>query len=243
MALFFVAYCRERPIIIFIMDGFHSKKLCFWVTVGVVFYAFQYSASAEGYYSFGKSVNKSFGDANEKSIMLSENINVPISGKVLDVDLALNVEHPSICDLEICLLSPSGVGACINSYDVHTFVKGRANFYWTVFDAESPMDIDSGASPFSGLYRGNGPDSLTVFYGQPSFGTWQVTILDKVRGDTGTFKGVRLDFHINPEPSTMLLFLFSAPALAFACPRDFRRKTGRWARKRGGIFSDKPKSV
>jgi len=190
--------------------------------VGAVVCAFQYSVSAEGYYSFGRSINKSFGDANEET-MLTESIFVPIEGTVLDVDLALNVEHPSICDLQIFLESPAGTRVCINSYDVHTpFVAGRKDFYWTIFDAESPVDIDSGTSPFSGLYRGNGPDSLTVFYGQQSYGTWQVTISDKVLGDTGTFKGVRLDFHINPEPSTMLLFLFSAVI---------------------GIFSDKPKSV
>ena len=224
------------------MDGFHSRKLYFWVAVGVVFCAFQYSVSAEGYYSFGRSVNKSFGDANEKTV-LAESIFVPISGKVLDVDLALNVEHPSICDLEICLLSPSGIGACINSYDKYTFVKDRTNFYWTVFDAESPVDIDSGKPPYTGLYRPNGSDSLTDFYGQQSYGTWQVSVYDAIYGDTGTFKSVRLDFHINPEPSTMLLFLFSAPALAFACPRDSRRKTGRWARKRGGVFSNKSESV
>jgi subtilisin-like proprotein convertase family protein len=191
------------------MDDYYGRKLYFWAVVGAVICVFQYSASAGGYYSFGKSVNKSFGDANEKT-MLTENIFVPIGGKVLDVDLALNIEHPSICDLEICLLSPSGVGACINSYDVHTFVKSRANFYWTIFDAESPFSIDSGKPPYTGLYRPNGPDSLTDFYNQQSFGTWQVRVYDGVRNDTGTFKGARLDFHINPEPSIILLFGVSA---------------------------------
>lgn len=190
---------------------------------------FQYSALAVVYYSFGKSVNKSFGDANEKTI-LTENIFVPIGGKVLNVDLALNIEHPSICDLQIFLQSPSGTAACINSYDIFTFKPHQTNFYWTVFDAESTIDIDSGKSPFTGLYRGNGPDSLSVFYGQQSYGIWQVSVYDAVYGDTGLFKGVRLDFRINPEPSTMLLFLFSAPALAFAG-------------KRGSVFSNKPASA
>lgn len=198
---------------------YHSRKLCFWAAVGVVVCIFQYSALAEGYYSFGRTVNKSFGDPNEK-ILLTENIFVPVAGKVLDVDLALNIEHTSICDLQISLVSPAGTYACINSYDVYTFVPGRQNFHWTIFDAESPFDIDNGTPPFTGTYRPNGPDSLTDFYKQQSFGTWQVRIKDAVLADTGTFKGVRLDFHINPElptvplfvpePTTILLFAFSA---------------------------------
>lgn len=200
---------------------YHSRKLHFWAAVGAVVCIFQYSALADGFYSFGRTVNKSFGDPNEK-ILLTEDIFVPIAGKVLDVDLALNIEHTSICDLQISLVSPAGTYACINSYDVYTFVPGRQNFYWTIFDAESPFDIDNGTPPFTGTYHPNGTDSLTDFYKQQSFGTWQVRVYDAVRADTGTFKGVRLDFHINPEsstatapmlapePSTVLLFAFSA---------------------------------
>lgn len=191
------------------MDN-HSRKLRLWAAVGVAVCVFQYSALAEGYYSFGRSVNKSFGDPNKKNIMLSEDIFVPIVGKVIDIDLALNIEHTSICDLQIYLKSPAGTLVCINSYDKDTFVKNRANFYWTIFDAESPFSIDSGQPPYCGLYRPNGPDSLTVFYNQPSYGVWQVRVNDWIYADTGTFKGVRLDFHINPEPSTVLLFAFSA---------------------------------
>ena len=188
---------------------YHSRKLRFWAAVGVVVCIFQISALAEGYYSFGRTVNKSFGDPNEKTL-LTEDIFVPIHGTVLNVDLALNIEHTSICDLQISLVSPTNTSACINSYDVYTFVSGRANFYWTIFDAESPFSIDSGKPPYTGLYRPNGPDSLTDFYNQQSFGTWQVRVYDGVRNDTGTFKGARLDFHINPEPSIILLFGVSA---------------------------------
>jgi subtilisin-like proprotein convertase family protein len=189
---------------------YHSRKLRFWAAVGAVVCIFQYSALAEGYYSFGRSVNKSFGEDYEKTV-LTENIFVPITGKVLNIDLALNIKHTSICDLQIYLKSPTDTEArCINSYDKDTFVPYRANFYWTIFDAESPFSIDSGKPPYTGLYRPNGPDSLTVFYGQQSYGTWEVSVYDWIYADTGTFKGVRLDFHVNPEPSTILLFAFSA---------------------------------
>ena len=101
---------------------------------------------------------------------------------------------------------------------MYTFEPNRANFYWTIFDAESPFSIDSGKPPYTGLYRPNGPDSLTVFYGQQSYGTWQVRVKDWIYADTGTFKGVRLDFHINPEPSTALLFLaFNCAVICVFC--------------------------
>jgi len=189
---------------------------------------FQYSTLAEGYYSFGRTVNKSFGEPNEK-IILTEDIFVPAEGKILDIDLALNIEHTSICDLWIYIRSPDGTSACINSYDkdiygVRMFEPNRVDFYWTVFDDESPISIDSGKSPLCGLYRPNGPGSLSDFYGQQSCGTWQVKICDRRFADTGIFKGVRLDFHIDtepsiellsadaaaPEPSTGLLFAISA---------------------------------
>jgi len=191
------------------MDN-HGRILCLWAAAGVIICIFQYSAPAECYCSFGRSIYKSFGDPNLKDITLSEDIFVPIVGKVLDIDLALNIEHTSICDLQIYLKSPAGTEVCINSYDVDTFVKNKENFYWTIFDAESPLGIDSGKPPFCGLFRPNGPGSLTAFYGQQSSGTWQVIVKDCIYADTGTFKGVRLDFHINPEPSTVLLFAFSA---------------------------------
>ena len=182
----------------------HSGKKRLWA-IGVVVCIFQYSTFAKGYYSFGKSVNLSFGAENTKT-MLKTDIFVPISGKVLDLNLALDIEHTSISDLQIYIKSPAETLACINSYDIYNFVPGRKDFYWTIFDAESSVSIDSGSSPFSSLFHPNGPDSLTGFYGQQSFGIWQVWVYDAVYNDTGTFKGARLDFFINPEPATILLF-------------------------------------
>ncbi len=190
------------------------------MVVVAVLCVFQYSVLADDFYSFGRTVNKSFGDPSKK-IMLAEDIFMPISGEVLGIDLALNIEHTSICDLQIYLKSPDGTEVCINSYDYdkdggRMFEPNRQNFYWTVFDSESPISIDSGKPPYSGLYRPNGPDSLTAFYGQQSRGIWQVRIADWIYADTGTFKNVRLDFHVNPElsaipePSAVLLFGFSA---------------------------------
>lgn len=204
------------------MDG-HSTNLRLWAVVGVCICVFQCSALADVYYSFGRTVNKSFGNPNEK-VLLTADIFVPISGSILDIDLALNIKHASICDLWISIISPDGTYACINSYDEDNFVKNRVDLYWTVFDDESPISIDNAQSPHCGLYCPNGPDSLTDFYGLQSQGMWQVSVHDRRFADTGIFKGVRLDFHIDdteplggltsvsavPEPATAMLFTISA---------------------------------
>ncbi|MDD5134013.1 MAG: proprotein convertase P-domain-containing protein [Phycisphaerae bacterium] len=197
------------------MDN-HSKKLRLMAAVGAVVCLFQCSAFAGAYYSFGKSVNKSFGsDPNRVKTSLVENIFVPINGTVLDLNLAIDIEHPSICDLKIYIINPAGsIAACIHSYDVRTFKDGLADYHWTIFDAEAPVSIYDGSSPFSGLFRPSKPNNLSGFYGQQSFGNWQVQVDDWVYVTNGIFKGVRLDFciepiqsvQLNPEPTTISVF-------------------------------------
>jgi subtilisin-like proprotein convertase family protein len=192
----------------------HSRKYL-WM-VGAAVCIFQCSAFGTAYYSFGRNINLSFGAENTKTMLKTE-IFVPITGKVLDLNLALNIEHTSICDLQIYVKSPSGTVALINSYDIYTLVPDRKDFLWTIFDAESPISIDAGSSPFSGRFRPNGPDSLTAFYGQQSYGKWEVWVYDGVYYNTGTFKGARLDFFINPEPVSILIMLIGGMAIRLKC--------------------------
>ncbi|MBN1788623.1 MAG: proprotein convertase P-domain-containing protein [Sedimentisphaerales bacterium] len=195
------------------------------MAVGICICIFQYSAPAGEYYSFGRSVNKSFGEEYLRDVVLTEDIFIPVEGTIIDVDLALDIDHTCICDLQIYLRSPAGEYRCLFSYDWSNHKIGTKipDFYWTVFDDESTVSINDGQSPFCGLYRPNGSGSLSDFYGQQSCGMWQVKVCDLVYGSTGVFKGVRLDFHIDtessietlsvnstPEPSTGLLLVVSA---------------------------------
>ena len=195
----------------------HSRKYL-WM-VGVAVCILQYSAFGSAYYSFGKNINLSF-DAENKKTLLKTNIFVPVHGNVLDLNLALNIKHTSTCDLQIYVKSPTGTVALINGYDFDTFVPGRTDFRWTILDAESPISINAGASPFAGRFRPNGPDSLTSFYGQQSYGKWEVWVYDWIYADTGTFKGARLDFFISPEsifllpePVSILIMLIGGIAI------------------------------
>jgi subtilisin-like proprotein convertase family protein len=188
-----------------------ERKKYLW-PAAVMFCIFQCSVFGATYYSFGKNFNLSFGAENTKTMLKTE-IFVPVSGKVLDLNLMLNIEHTSICDLQIYIKNPAGDAAMINSYDVYTFVPSQKNFKWTIFDAESPISIDSSSSPFSGRLCPNGPDSLTAFYNQQSYGKWEVWVYDCIYNDTGTFKGARFDFLINPEPASFLFLAIGGIAV------------------------------
>jgi subtilisin-like proprotein convertase family protein len=192
---------------------YHSKRLCA-LFAGVVFVVIsQMSAFGATYFSFGKSVNQSWGQDYEKNWVCTS-IFVPVSGTIQNIDLALNLQHTSFCDLWIYIDSPSGTTACINSYDEDNFVAHRNINGWIVFDEESLFDIDNTSQFNMGLFKSNGPDSLSMFYGEQSYGTWQVRIQDVRYNDTGALKDVRFDMLIDskpliplviPEPSILLL--------------------------------------
>jgi subtilisin-like proprotein convertase family protein len=191
----------------------HSKKLYLMVTGGVIIILFQTVVLGEDYCSFGRGINQPF-ESNETKSWVSTEIFVPVSGTVHDIDLALNLKHTSFCDLQIFIVSPQGTAACINYYDKDNFAKNRNINGWLVLDEESPFDIDSAPQLNMGLFRPNGPDRLSDFYGQQSYGAWQVRIYDARYGDTGIVRDVRLDFSIDtkllnplfvPEPATLLL--------------------------------------
>jgi subtilisin-like proprotein convertase family protein len=202
------------------MDDNYSKGLRLWVTAGgIVFFIFQTTAFGLTHLSFGKGVDLSFGPIQTKNTWVSAEIGVPFSGKIRDIDLAFDITHTSFCDLQIFIDSPSGTTACINYYDMDNFVVGRKIDGWIEFDQRSPFYIDSTLTFDTVPVRPNGPDKLSSFYDQQSFGIWTVRICDAVYGNTGTVNGVRIDMIINPEPSTFLLAAAGALFLFRRQPR------------------------
>jgi hypothetical protein len=151
--------------------NYQSKRLCVLLASGIFVVISQMTAFGADYYSFGKSVNQSFGPDYPKGCWVSTNISVPVSGTIQNIDLALNLQHTSFCDLWIYIDSPSGTTACINSYDMYNFKAGRNINGWIVFDEESLFAIDAAQQLNMGLFRSNGPDRLSMFYGEQSYGS------------------------------------------------------------------------
>ncbi|MBU2457922.1 MAG: PEP-CTERM sorting domain-containing protein [Planctomycetes bacterium] len=206
------------------MDN-HSRKLCVWGEWCITILIWQTAALGAEYFSFGKSVNESFGPDYIKS-WVNIDIFVPIHGTILDIDIALNIEHTSFCDLQISIGNPDlgGDTILINYYDdieKNHFDPNRQIPGWIILDEESMFDIDQSWEPYMGLFKPNGEDKLSSFYGQQSYGLWQIQICDAIFYDTGTVKGIRLDMLIDtnlepagvlsiPEPATFLLAAIGA---------------------------------
>jgi len=161
---------------------------------------------ATAQYSYGRTFNYNIGSTTEKIWTVGE-IFVPKSGKLLDVDIAINITHTSICDLQIFLTSPGGTTAILNKYDVYDFKTSQQDYNWTVFDDQAGTSIRDAKAPFTGLCRPKNDGTLSIFNGQNPYGIWQVKIYDWVYGDVGVFVDGRLDLLINPEPSTIALLI------------------------------------
>ncbi|MCD4830598.1 MAG: proprotein convertase P-domain-containing protein [Anaerohalosphaeraceae bacterium] len=159
-------------------------------------------------YTYGRACGEAIGIDRLKTETITE-IFVPQTGRLFDVDLALNILHPSICDLQIYLISPSGTIACLNSYDIYEFVAFEANYDWTVFDDDTASSITRANAPFRGVFKPK-ITPLSVFDEEDPYGIWMVKIIDSVYGDTGTLAGARLDLFINPEPATIFLLVSGA---------------------------------
>ncbi len=208
------------------MDKYQSKGLRLLAAAGGVLLILSQAVFGTTYYSFGKKVNQSFGPANTKSWTSAE-IFVPASGNILNLDLALNIEHTSFCNLQIYIDSPQGTTACINYYDRDNFVKDRKCLGWMVLDEESLFGIDQAQDLYMGLFKPNGPDRLSMFYGQQSLGKWTVRIYDAVYGDTGILRDVRIDMAIAPKLSTAIFIPEPSTIFLAAASVVFLLKTQR----------------
>jgi subtilisin-like proprotein convertase family protein len=101
-------------------------------------------------------------------------------GVLDDLDITLNIEHEYDADLDVFLISPSGVRVELFT-DVGSF---RENFTNTVLNDEAATSITAGTAPFTGSYRPEG--SLAAFDGVSANGTWTLEITDDSSLDLGT---------------------------------------------------------
>jgi subtilisin-like proprotein convertase family protein len=189
------------------MDKKHSKGLrreCIAAAAGIVL-LFQTYTFGVFYASCGTSLNASFGLPEQKGVVITTLLYVPFRGILTDLDLALDLNHTSFCDLIIRIESPAGISATISIYDEDTFVKGKQSFGWLTLDNESTIKIDSAPNLSIGSFQPTGYDSLSIFYGRQSFGMWKISICDQIYYDTGTLNGVRFDVGIEPQTTITAL--------------------------------------
>ena len=111
-----------------------------------------------------------------------------LPSRIQDVNVRIDVEHPSTHQLSIVLISPAGTRDGLSRYRGNgTPMRG------TVFDSEAVTNIrHAGSRPLEGRFHPD--DSMEVFEGQNPNGTWRLEIVDGSNGGAGTLHMWELQF-------------------------------------------------
>lgn len=206
------------------LKGFGYKIMV--KAVGNIFYAVN-----QGFVEIGYFVNRScFTYENSPALSIPDNtdnyavesvVNVGThTGKLVDVNLTVNITHTYIADLEIALVNPEGV--------VVELMKRRdcssQDNVKVIFDHEGePFDC-SNTNTFS--YYNSFKDAISSFYDKPSQGEWTLKVGDHGPGDLGEINSWSLDlcyeevelseathsivdFEVYPNPAQTILFIKS----------------------------------
>lgn len=110
---------------------------------------------------------------------ISSTIQVTGHLPIQDVDVALTITHSDVADLDVYLVSPTGVRV-----ELLTDVSGGANLTGVTLDDEASRPIIGGSPPLAGPYRAEG--SLAAFDGDDPFGTWTLQVTDDAGNDVGS---------------------------------------------------------
>ena len=108
---------------------------------------------------------------------------------ISDVNIRLTLDHPSISELDVFLVSPTGTRVELFSDLADT----GANFQSTVFDDEASDSISTGTAPYVGSFRPLG--TLSDFDGEFAYGIWKLEVTDDTGGNVGTIKNWSLIFN------------------------------------------------
>jgi subtilisin-like proprotein convertase family protein len=132
-------------------------------------------------------------------------IDVPAHLIITDLDVAVDIVHTNIFDLEMILKGPTGQEIYLNAYeDLNDLTKAQ-NFSGTVFDDEAALAIEQGDAPFTGHFRPKSGNFLSTFDGSDAFGQWRLCIDDLYHDDSGYLENFELRFTV-PEPAMFMLF-------------------------------------
>ena len=104
-------------------------------------------------------------------------------GKVLNVNVRLDIQHTYDADLDVYLHSPQGTRLRLFE-DVGS---SGDNFYGTLLDDQASLSITQGSAPFTGIFRPQDP--LSIFNGQNPEGVWMLEVYDDAASDVGTLLG------------------------------------------------------
>lgn len=188
-----------------------TQNLVFSFWILFIFYAAVTSASGAGpVYVCGGSfnlpipaeVNSNVGPMQDAVITITEHLVID------DINVAIDITHTNVFDLEIMLQGPGGQQICLNAYyDLNDFFRAQ-DYSQTIFDDEAAVAIEQGNASFTGSFRPKVGNSLSVFDGLDAFGQWRLQIDDLYHDDRGSLENFELIITV-PEPATFILFALS----------------------------------
>ena len=110
---------------------------------------------------------------------------------IADLDVCISVTHSKVFDLQLFLQSPTGTRLCLNMYNLTEYFDGE-NYIQTIFDDEAELSIEQGQPPFTGRFRPEPSNTLSMLNGLDTFGSWRLQIYDAYYADTGTLDSFEL---------------------------------------------------
>ena len=112
-------------------------------------------------------------------LILQDTISINTTGKVSEVKINLNINHPNDGELLIMLRSPDNNQVTLSSYNGN----GGANYTNTTFDDSASVSIVNGTPPFTGSYKPQ--NSFSILLNNNLNGSWILRVFDKTAGNQG----------------------------------------------------------
>jgi hypothetical protein len=98
----------------------------------------------------------------------TSSLSIAATGRILDVDVTVNLTHTFISDVTLTLIHPDGTRITLADQ-----IGGNGqNFTGTVFDQQASTLITAGSAPFTGRFRPSG--DLSGLVGKSQTGTWKL---------------------------------------------------------------------
>ena len=123
----------------------------------------------------------------DQTTPVTSSINTLLTGAIRDLDVALDIGHTWIGDLDITVESPAATSIVLLSSG-----SGNLDDIHTTFDDEG-SPFTPVLLPGSSRVQPQGPGSLADFDGETIDGTWNLSITDATSGDDGILQSWCLD--------------------------------------------------
>jgi len=108
-----------------------------------------------------------------------DQVNVDVNGRLLDLDVLIDITHPRTYELRLILISPDNTSLLLSDRN-----GGEGdNYTQTIFDDQSQLSIKDGIAPFTGRYR---PEfTFSPLLDHPIGGTWKLRVVESGDANTG----------------------------------------------------------